>query len=79
MTDSSEYSRAGSSPSIKFPDVVAPMVGEDGNVFAVISRVSRALALAGHGDDARTFVRAAMACTSYNEVLALVMDWVDVT
>jgi len=54
------------------------LVGEDGNVFNVIGRVRRALNDAGQGDRAREFVRRAMAAQSYDEVLGLCWEYVDV-
>lgn len=54
------------------------LVGEDGNVFAVIGRVSRALRGAGQADRSREFVERAFAATSYDEVLEMVHDYVDV-
>lgn len=57
---------------------VCKLVGEDGNVFNIIGRVRRALRYAGERDAAEEFVRRALACQSYGEVLALVLAYVDV-
>jgi len=54
------------------------LVGEDGNVFAIIGRVQRALRNAGQADRAAEFVRRAFGSHSYDDVLALCMDYVDV-
>ena len=54
------------------------LVGEDGNVFNVIGRVRRALQDAGHDDEAREFVERAFRCGSYDEVLQLVLTYVEV-
>lgn len=54
------------------------LVGEDGNVFNVIGRVRRALRDAGQDDDAREFVERAFRCGSYDEVLQLVLTYVEV-
>jgi hypothetical protein len=54
------------------------LVGEDGNVFNVIGRVKRALQQAGQADRAREFVQKAFAARSYDEVLGLCMEYVDV-
>jgi hypothetical protein len=54
------------------------LVGEDGNVFNVIGRVRRALLKAGLQDQAREFVERAFRCGSYDEVLRLVLEYVDV-
>jgi len=63
---------------IKYPDLNVKMVGEDGNVFAIIGRVSRALKRAGHREAANEFVEKAISSKSYDEVLCLVMEYVDI-
>jgi len=62
---------------IKFPDVHVAMVGQDGNAFAIIGRVIRALRQAGHGDQVDTFTDEATS-GDYSHLLATVMDWVSV-
>ena len=62
-------------------DFVRPpvrMVGEDGNAFAIIGRVSKALKGAGYRDKAREWQAAAMACESHDALLCLVFDYADV-
>jgi len=54
------------------------LVGKDGNVFSIIGRVRQALKKAGQEDRAREFVEKAFRAKSYNEVLALCGDYVDV-
>lgn len=54
------------------------LVGEDGNVFNVIGRVRRALLDARHDDEAREFVERAFRSRSYDEVLQLVLEYVEV-
>jgi len=54
------------------------LTGEDGNVFAIIGRVSRALKQANQKDKASEFQALAMAAKSYDEVLRLCFDYVDV-
>lgn len=54
------------------------LVGTDGNVFSIIGRVRQALREAGQGDRAGEFVRKAFGAKSYDEVLALCADYVDV-
>jgi hypothetical protein len=63
---------------IKFPDVQVQLTGEDGNAFFIIGRVSRELKRAGHSDGAAEYRDAAMSCGSYDELLALTMETVDV-
>lgn len=53
------------------------LVGEDGNVFNIIGRVSRALKKAGQPDQAKEFQEKAFSAKSYDEVLQLLHDYVD--
>lgn len=62
----------------KFPDVRVKLVGEDGNVFAIIGRVCRALRQGGANDaDVKAFTDEIQAAGSYDDALAVVMRWVD--
>ena len=63
---------------VKFPDVTVQLTGEDGNVFGVIGRVAKALKRAGHVEGAAEFTAAAFASKSYDEVLRLAMQTVEV-
>ncbi len=60
------------------PKPACRLVGTDGNVFAIIGRVQKALKKAGLECRASEFARRAFAATSYDEVLTLCMDYVDV-
>ena len=60
------------------PKPVARLVGGDGNVFYVIGVVRRALKNAGQADRAREFVARAYHAQGYDEVLAMVHEYVDV-
>ncbi len=65
---------------IRHPEINVKMVGEDGNVFAIIGRVDRALKKAGVGYEERDeFAAAAFVSDSYDHVLRLVMRWVSVS
>ena len=46
---------------VKFPDVTVQLVGTDGNAFAVLGKVSRALRDAGHADEVPEFMAQATA------------------
>jgi hypothetical protein len=63
---------------VKFPDVEVKLLGEDGNVFAIIGRVNRALRRAGHPEAASEFTQEAMSQESYDHVLLLVQRTVEV-
>jgi hypothetical protein len=54
------------------------LTGTDGNVFSVIGRVSGALKRAGLRAQSSEFCKKAMGCASYDDVLALCFDYVDV-
>jgi hypothetical protein len=55
------------------------IVGEDGNVFAIIGRVSRVLKTAGQKQKANEWVaRATSGDYTYNGVLALMYEYVEV-
>lgn len=68
------------SANIKYPDVEVPLIGEDGNIGAIMARVSRALKREGIGEDEiNTFRREVMASASYDAALRVVMGWVSVS
>ena len=52
------------------------LVGEDGNAFAILGRVSKALRQAGQGDKVKVMTAKAMA-GDYNHLLATVLEYVD--
>lgn len=54
------------------------LIGTDGNVFSIIAKVSKALKKAGQGARATEFVQKATTSKSYDEVLALCFDYVEV-
>jgi hypothetical protein len=58
--------------------ITVKLIGENGNVFNIIGIVSRELKRAGRREEAAAFTKAAMAAGSYDAVLALVMETVDV-
>jgi len=53
------------------------LVGTDGNVFAVIARVSRCLKRSGQPDRAQEWVRDATNSHSYDEVIQKTFNYVD--
>ena len=61
------------------PEVSVKLIGRDGNAFAIIGAVRRALHQAGLNDEATKFVQDAYACGSYDELLQLVTDPVEVS
>jgi len=53
------------------------LIGEDGNAFAILGRVKRALVKAGMQEEAKAFMEEATA-GDYNHLLATVQKYVDV-
>lgn len=66
-----------SDQGVRYPDVRVQLEGEDGNAFAILGRVQKALRRAGvEPDEVQRFVREATA-GDYEDLLATVMRWVD--
>lgn len=66
----------GIGPSNPLP--VCRLIGTDGNVFAIIGNVQRALREAGPPERASAFVGQAFQAQSYDEVLQLCLEYVEV-
>ena len=61
---------------VRHPEVVVQLVGEDGNAFAILGRVERALRRAGvDAKEVEEFNREATA-DDYDHLLRTVMAWV---
>ena len=54
------------------------LIGEDGNVFNLISKASRALEDAGQLKEAEALRQVAFKMTSYNQVLMLIGNYVTI-
>lgn len=57
---------------------VVKLIGEDGNVFNLIGVVRRKLVEVGMSKEAEEMVERASKCQSYDEVLRLFMEYVEV-
>lgn len=53
------------------------LLGEDGNIFAIMGRASRLLKNAGQSDKAKEMCERVMASKSYNAALAIVSEYVE--
>jgi hypothetical protein len=62
----------------KFPDITVPLTGTDGNAFAVLGQVNRALRQAGVSAEARQTFMAEATAGTYDQLLQVVMQWVEV-
>jgi hypothetical protein len=64
----------------RFSNVHVKLSGHDGNVFLIIGRVRRALLKAGATQEQlNCFTKEVTSAGSYDEALAVVMRWVDVS
>jgi hypothetical protein len=63
---------------IKYPDITVQLVGTDGNAYAVLGRVRRALLEANVSDLELGEFTAEATSGDYDELLQTVMRWVDV-
>jgi hypothetical protein len=66
-------------PKCKLNKPKCKLVGTDGNAFAIIFKVARALRLAELPKEAKEFTDKAMASASYEALLCLCMEYVEVT
>ena len=68
----------GSDP--KYPHITVPLVGHDGNIFAIIGRARVIARRAGlSAAEITRFTEEVMGSKSYVEALGVVMSWFDVT
>lgn len=53
------------------------LIGQDGNIFAIIGRASRLLKSCGQGDKAKEMRDRVMSCDSYQKALSIVSEYVE--
>lgn len=64
--------------STKYPEITIPLVGEDGNAFAILGRVSKIMRKAGiPAAEQEQFTNEAMS-GDYDHLLQTVMKWFEV-
>ena len=63
---------------IMYPQVTVQLTGQDGNAFAIITRVRAAIDVTVGRDEGMAWQVGAMMCSSYDELLALAMETVTV-
>jgi hypothetical protein len=63
---------------VKHPGITVQLVGEDGNAFAIIGRVQRALRQAGIAAEEVAEFRAEATAGDYDHLLATCLRWVSV-
>lgn len=62
----------------RFPEVEVELVGQDGNAFAILGAVSKALRRAGHEEAVQEFMDEATS-GDYDHLLQTAMDFVEVS
>ena len=64
--------------TLKYPEVSVQLTGRDGNAFAILGAVTKAMREAGVDKDARDAFIAEATGGDYDHLLATAMNWVDV-
>lgn len=64
--------------AVKYPEITVQLTGEDGNAFAIIGNVMKAIRKGVGSDEAKEFADEAMSQGSYDELLAYCMRMVNV-
>jgi hypothetical protein len=63
----------------RYPHIEVKLIGEDGNAFAILGRITRAMRRHGIGDaDVKAFMAEATS-GDYDHLLATAMHWVSVS
>ena len=70
-------SRSRPEAEIRYPEIVVQLSGIDGNAFAILAAVERALRRAGHGQETAAFSAEATS-SDYQHLLQTCMRWVTV-
>jgi len=58
--------------------VTVELVGTDGNIFALIGKVSREMKKQGYVEEAKQMTQEVTSSGSYDEALQILMKWVEV-
>jgi len=64
--------------TVKYPKVCVQLTGRDGNAFAILGAVTKAMREAGVDKDERDEFIAEATAGDYDHLLATAMNWVDV-
>jgi hypothetical protein len=68
---------ANPKPEIRHPEITVQLTGNDGNAYAILGAIQKALRKAGHGDEVAAFLAEATS-GDYAHLLATCMRWVTV-
>jgi len=64
------------SSTVRYPNITVRLVGTDGNAFAILSRVERALRRGGVSEDEIKVFRDEATSADYDKLLLVCADWV---
>lgn len=62
----------------KYPEIMVPLVGEDGNAFSILGRVSRIMKRKGIHEEKWDEFHAEATAGDYDNLLVTVMKWFSV-
>ena len=65
--------------TVKYPHIAVQLSGNDGNAFAILANVDRALPRAGVDADERAAFQEEATSGDYDHLLRTAMRWVDVS
>jgi hypothetical protein len=65
--------------SVQYPEIKVKLTGKDGNAYAILGATIRALRAAKLPDSEIDRYQAEAMAGDYNHLLAVTMDWVDVS
>jgi hypothetical protein len=57
---------------------VVNLIAEDGNIFSIMGRCTKALKNIGQHEEAKELTEKIFSCSSYDEALEIVMEYVEV-
>lgn len=63
---------------VEYQKTPCKLIGEDGNIFSILGRVSRTLKEDGKEEQAKEVRERVMASSSYGEALQIIMEYVEV-
>ena len=68
----------GESEAVKYPNIIVQLSGADGNAYAILGRVQKAMKEHGISLEERNVYFAEATSGDYDDLLQVTMKWVDV-
>lgn len=66
-------------PGTKQTGIEVQLTGQDGNIFAIMGRVKRAMRREGFEEESKEMAKEVMSCHSYSDALEIIADYVEVS